>query len=337
MISIAAAEKIPEIYLQKLIRRLLVAPGMTRNTVAGESIQLLSVGEWNLDKGPDFLRIALMRNADVETGDAEFHRRSSDWLAHGHHKDPAYDRVILHIVLDNDCQQVFGQSTLVIPLEELSTALQEDRRELQSLHKEERSDVSASMKLQEYALRRLERKSAAALELAENIGMEAAIIELTQSFLDRHSVRKRRPRGIRASAEAIMARLGGSAIVDFLRQMLAGAIDDFPSALDHLAETRVAGEGKASRIEILINALLPLALGLASREQRVGLLLWFWSLPSMHQYGSLKRKFAQIDQDTVWQQQGLLEYYYECRNGRDRVAELLIPYNVRRKIESIQL
>src|SRR5690606_29567876 len=54
----------------------------------------------NLLGGPDFSG-ARIRFADTSelTGDVELHLRAADWDAHGHARDPAYDRVILHVVL----------------------------------------------------------------------------------------------------------------------------------------------------------------------------------------------------------------------------------------------
>jgi hypothetical protein len=38
-------------------------------------------------------------------GDIELHLLASDWLTHGHHKDSAYNNVILHVVCVNDLKQ----------------------------------------------------------------------------------------------------------------------------------------------------------------------------------------------------------------------------------------
>lgn len=66
----------------------------------GRRLQILHPGRWNLLGGPDF-RGARLRFADgtVTTGDVEVHLRAADWAAHGHARDPAYDGVILHVVL----------------------------------------------------------------------------------------------------------------------------------------------------------------------------------------------------------------------------------------------
>lgn len=75
----------------------------TLRTADGRRLAVFSPGYWNESSGPDF------RNAEIafddgsrQRGDVEIHVESSGWLQHGHEEDPAYDRVILHVVLDNN-------------------------------------------------------------------------------------------------------------------------------------------------------------------------------------------------------------------------------------------
>lgn len=65
----------------------------------GRPLQIRTPGVWNLLGGPDF-RAARLAIGGVEcTGDVEVHFHASDWAAHGHGRDAAYDRVALHVVL----------------------------------------------------------------------------------------------------------------------------------------------------------------------------------------------------------------------------------------------
>ncbi len=68
----------------------------------GRRVRIVHPGKWNLLGGPDFsgARLRFGDASERETiGDVEIHLRASDWDAHGHARDPAYDRVILHVVL----------------------------------------------------------------------------------------------------------------------------------------------------------------------------------------------------------------------------------------------
>lgn len=68
----------------------------------GRRLRVIHPGKWNLLGGPDFTaaRLRFSDQPDHEiTGDIEVHVRAADWAAHGHVRDPAYDRVVLHVVL----------------------------------------------------------------------------------------------------------------------------------------------------------------------------------------------------------------------------------------------
>jgi hypothetical protein len=68
----------------------------------GRGVRILHPGKWNLLGGPDFtgarLRFEGGEGREV-CGDVEVHLHAADWDAHGHARDPAYDRVVLHVVL----------------------------------------------------------------------------------------------------------------------------------------------------------------------------------------------------------------------------------------------
>lgn len=71
-------------------------------TTDGEVVEVVHPGFRNGNAGPDFLN-ARLRIAGVEwAGTVEAHVRTSDWLAHRHQGDKAYDNVILHIVWQHD-------------------------------------------------------------------------------------------------------------------------------------------------------------------------------------------------------------------------------------------
>ncbi len=72
--------------------------GGALHTRDGAELQIHSPGTWNPAGGPDFLRANLAIGGQRLWGDVEIHRREADWFAHGHHRDPAYGNVCLHVV-----------------------------------------------------------------------------------------------------------------------------------------------------------------------------------------------------------------------------------------------
>ena len=71
-------------------------------TTDGEPVELLSLGRINRDSGPDIRDVCVRIGDLVWAGDVEIHRTSAEWRRHGHDRDPAYDRVVLHVVLAAD-------------------------------------------------------------------------------------------------------------------------------------------------------------------------------------------------------------------------------------------
>lgn len=68
----------------------------------GRSVAVVYRGRWTAGSGPDFegAMLALGEgSAKLVTGCVEVHLRCADWWAHGHHADPRYNSVALHVVL----------------------------------------------------------------------------------------------------------------------------------------------------------------------------------------------------------------------------------------------
>jgi hypothetical protein len=71
-------------------------------TTHGDRLEIIDQGRLNGGSGPDF-SMAFLRIGGIRIcGSVEIHLRASDWYRHGHHKDPAYNNVILHTVLEDD-------------------------------------------------------------------------------------------------------------------------------------------------------------------------------------------------------------------------------------------
>lgn len=109
--SSAAADGVAELqglygpfsFPEKLLQKIWLRGDFDRRravTVDGRRVKILHPGRWNLLGGPDF-RDARIRIGDTPeiTGDVELHLHAGDWAAHKHAADPAYDRVVLHVVL----------------------------------------------------------------------------------------------------------------------------------------------------------------------------------------------------------------------------------------------
>ena len=77
--------------------------GKILTTEQGERLKLVYPGRINGGNGPDFLDAVILTNqSNLLKGDVEVHVKSSDWYSHGHHRDPGYNRVVLHVVAQRD-------------------------------------------------------------------------------------------------------------------------------------------------------------------------------------------------------------------------------------------
>jgi hypothetical protein len=105
-------------YHQRLLRDRL-------KTADGRPVSILHPGFWNRGPGPDF-RNAVIQWADgsVRSGDIELDLESAGWRRHGHDKNPAFQKVILHVVWRAENAPVFPtlplKESLDAPLEELA-------------------------------------------------------------------------------------------------------------------------------------------------------------------------------------------------------------------------
>lgn len=84
----------------------------------GEALEILHPGELNAHAGPDFFNARLRLGNTLWAGNVEIHLKSSDWLAHRHDSDPAYDNVILHVVFEED-RPLLRPNGTVLPCLEL--------------------------------------------------------------------------------------------------------------------------------------------------------------------------------------------------------------------------
>ncbi|MDB6031883.1 MAG: hypothetical protein JWM16_2221 [Verrucomicrobiales bacterium] len=98
-------------------------------TVDGRRLRVLHPGFWNHEAGPDFQKAIVQFDGEApQSGDVEIDMAPSGWRGHGHEKNPAYQKVLLHVVWEGaECNPRFP--TLVLkplldaPIAELATWL----------------------------------------------------------------------------------------------------------------------------------------------------------------------------------------------------------------------
>ena len=83
-------------------------------TTNGEPLHVLSPGVRNEHSGPDFEQSRLQLGGIEWFGSVEIHVNASDWNAHGHQRDEAYNRVVLHVVWHED-RTVYRQDGTTMP------------------------------------------------------------------------------------------------------------------------------------------------------------------------------------------------------------------------------
>jgi hypothetical protein len=66
----------------------------------GEPVEVVYPGRLNDSRGGDFKDAIVASGSECKSGQIEVHTKASGWQAHGHHRDPAYNRVVLHVALE---------------------------------------------------------------------------------------------------------------------------------------------------------------------------------------------------------------------------------------------
>ena len=85
-------------------------------TEEGEGISIVYPGMINGDRGADLVDAIIHMENKYLRGSIEVHVKSSGWWSHGHHEDPAYNDVVLHVVYRQDKKEAVNlQSGKIIP------------------------------------------------------------------------------------------------------------------------------------------------------------------------------------------------------------------------------
>lgn len=313
-----SSKKYSEKEWQKATQRFLSDPSSVFLTKTGRRLQVLSPGQINPFEGPDFKDIAIMLDGYVVLGDAEFHVNSSDWMTHNHDNDKKYKRVILHIILNDNFEINQNFETLIINSDDLENYLIEpDKPE---------TDLESIEDLQHYSLIRLLRKSSEAQIILNQNDLATTFTILVKNFIDHYNSKRRRPVYNSDSLNELIDNLCSSPLFQFLQDIYNDSQTNVADRILTLVKTKISNEGLHLRREIILNCTLPLSLCLASEQTRINLFLWYWSTPSLNHYGILNRKYPNLPQNFLWQQQGMLEYIKEHGSKINVVSEAMQNY-----------
>jgi hypothetical protein len=77
-------------------------PAKSLVTDSGERFQAIYPGRVSHNRGCDFKDAVFTLNGQIISGDIEIHVKSSQWYSHGHHRDPKYNNIALHVVCWHD-------------------------------------------------------------------------------------------------------------------------------------------------------------------------------------------------------------------------------------------
>lgn len=115
---------IPEDFLHYLWKYKFFATKELQTTT-NIPIQIITIGEQNVNSGPDFFNSKLKIGNQLWAGNVEIHVKASDWYVHKHENDTNYDNVILHVVWENDAE-VYSKNNEIIPTLELKSIVSKD-------------------------------------------------------------------------------------------------------------------------------------------------------------------------------------------------------------------
>ncbi len=94
-------------------------------TTDGRHVEVIKPGRIQGNSGPDLLDAQVRIDDQLWAGTVEVHLRSSEWNAHGHQFDPAYENVVLHVVYEHDAE-VRTQQGRALPTVELLPRVSSD-------------------------------------------------------------------------------------------------------------------------------------------------------------------------------------------------------------------
>lgn len=319
-----------ELSLQRKVHQYLSDPSKIWTTTSGKKIQIISCGTINVFEGPDFIDMAIVDGSTIVVGHGEFHRKSSDFIAHKHAFDERYERLCLHIVFKNDREQSYAENTLVLN--------QDDVQQIGHNQLTNNETIGDLEDIQQYSLKRLLRKSSECkqiLDSSANVSIGIAVI--IQRFVEKFLQKRTRPRTFTQSIEELAKESALKLQEHLIPLLLSDVEENLPSVLIEFEKNHLPFSGAHLGREIVLNCIVPIALCLGNDLARIQLFHWYWSTNSLHSYGFLKRKYPHISQNYLWQQQGLLEYSASYGPKKTGIAEKQISYSIAETLDFYRL
>lgn len=115
----------PSLLPERLVARLWRNRDWRRplRTQDGRWVRVLYPGRPGSGPGPDFRdAVVQIEGSPPVRGDVEVHRQAAGWTQHGHHRDPRYNGVVLHVVSRSSRRAAsYRQDGRVLPVTELPT------------------------------------------------------------------------------------------------------------------------------------------------------------------------------------------------------------------------
>ena len=86
------------------------ACGREFKTAGGEPLLVADFGQWNREAGPDFVRATVKIGGREHRGAIEVDLEAAGWEQHGHATNPAYEDVVLHVVVHRAAKRHFART-----------------------------------------------------------------------------------------------------------------------------------------------------------------------------------------------------------------------------------
>ena len=86
------------------------ACGRNFTTASGAEVIITDFGQWNREAGPDFVNASVRIDGKESRGAIEVDLSPSGWEQHGHATNPAYENVVLHVVVQKSGRRHFSRT-----------------------------------------------------------------------------------------------------------------------------------------------------------------------------------------------------------------------------------